>query len=84
MDKKILYKNIKYWYSLLQICINKEFSLGIQFSIREYLNENIRLYKFNNGKRNIDKFMKYYVFRKFMNKAKRSKTLTIISYWRCN
>ncbi len=61
MDKKILYKNIKYWYSLLQICINKEFSLGIQFSIREYLNENIRLYKFNNGKRNIDKFMKYYV-----------------------
>ncbi len=29
-------------------------------------------------------FENEYLFRKFMNKAKRSKTLTILSYWRCN
>ena len=59
--KNELFNLIKAWYKVLEDSIKQNMSLDIQFWFREYLNECIRLYKYYEGTRNIDKYMKYYV-----------------------
>lgn len=55
-NKNILYSNIIYFYNELENKTNIE----VQYTLRNSLNKSIREYINLNGKRNIDKFLKYY------------------------
>ncbi len=56
---RTLYSTIKLWYEELEKM--QDLSLETQFWVREFLNEKIREYVYYGGKKDLSKFLKYYV-----------------------